>query len=243
MTSSTLVIPPRTYARIAGVLYLIIAVFGGFAIGYVPSVIVAGDAATTAANLLSHQALFGVGVFADVVVMLTEVVLTVMLFVLFKPVSPTLSMVAMVSRLMMVAVMAVNLLINVLPLILLRGTVTGFAPEQLQATALVVIEAHQYGVYIWDMFFGFHLAVLGYLIFRSGYFPRILGVAILIGSSGYFFQGLVKVTFVDNAELSPIVVGLLAVASISELAFVFWLLIKGLNVTVWDKRLAIPATA
>ena len=177
--------------------------------------------------------------------MLTEIVLTVMLFVLFKPVSPTLSLVAMVSRLTMVVVMAVNLLINVLPLVILSGAdhLNGFAPEQLQATALLLIEAHQYGVYIWDMFFGFHLFVLGYLIAGSGYFPRILGIAIVIGSAGYFLQGLVKVTFVHSAPLSILVVGLLVLASLSELAFAFWLLIKGLNIAAWDEKLGNPATA
>jgi hypothetical protein len=158
-------IPAKAYAKTAGALYLVIAVFSAFSVGYVPSVIVAaGDAATTAANLLTHQGLFGLGVSADVVVMFTEIALTVMLFILFRPVSLTLSLIAMVSRLMVIGVMAVNLLINILPLLLLSGADhrTGLAPGQLQATALVLVEAHQYGVYVWDMFFGFHLFVLGY---------------------------------------------------------------------------------
>lgn len=94
---------------------------------------------------------------------------------------------------------------------------------------LALFSAHQYGVYIWDMFFGFHLSVLGYLIFRSDYFPWFAGIAIMVGSLGYFLEGLVKVTFVENAALGITVVGLLVVASISELAFAFWLLIKGLG--------------
>jgi hypothetical protein len=226
-------LPSRSYARIAGALYLVIAVCGGFAIGYVPSVIVvAGDAAATAANLLANKGLFALGVLADVVVMLTEIVLTVMLYVLFRPASPTLALVAMVSRLVMVVVMAVNLLINIVPLVLLSGAgyVAAFEPEQLQATALLLIEVHGYGVYVWDMFFGFHLAVLGYLIVRSGYFPRLLGVAIMIGSLGYFFEGLRHVTFVGEATVGAVVMALLVLASVSELAFAFWLLIRGTRV-------------
>jgi hypothetical protein len=231
--------PAKTYARIAGVLYLAIAVFGAFAIGYVPSVIVvAGDAAATAANVLANRALFGLGVVADVVVMLTEVVLTVMLFILFKPVSLTLSLIAMVSRLVMVAVMAVNVLINVMPLVLLGGSnyLGAFAPEQLRATSLILIEAHGYGVYVWDVFFGFHLAALGYLIFRSSYFPKLIGMAVMVGSLGYFLEGLRHVAFIDHPILGPAVVGLLVVASVSELAFAFWLLIKGPDTTIWNEK-------
>jgi hypothetical protein len=233
----TLAIPIKSYARIAGALYLVIAVFGAFAIGYVPSIIVAaGDPATTATKLMANQGLFGLGVFADLVVMLTEIVLSVMLFVLLKPTSPTLSMVALVSRLTMVVVMAVNLLIHIMPLALLRGAAdpNSLSPELLQSVA-VLFEAHRYGIYVWDMFFGAHLAALGYLVFRSGYFPRLLGIAIMIGSLGYFLEGLVKVTFLENGAVGLAVVGLLVVATVSELAFAFWLLIKGLTLTAWNE--------
>ena len=218
----TLAVAPKTYARIAGSLYLVIAVFGAFAVGYVPSVIiVAGDASATASNLIANQGLFGMGVLADIVVMLTEIVLSVMLFVLFKPTSPTLSMIAMVSRLTMVVVMAVNLLIYVMPLAILRGAGPDpFAPEQIQLSA-VLFEAHRYGIYVWDMFFGAHLAALGYLVLKSGYFPRLLGAAILVGSLGYFLEGLVKVTFIENGAVGIAIIGLLIVATFSELGFAF----------------------
>jgi len=245
MAHSPLAIPPKTYARIAGLLYLIIAVVGGFSILYVPSVILApGDAAKTAANLLANQGLFGLGVLADVVVMATEIVLTVMLFVLFKPTSPTLSLVAMVSRLTMVVVMAVNLLIYVTPMILLHDADQGgFALEQRQATAQLLFEAHKYGIYVWDMFFGVHLAAMGYLIFKSRYFPKVLGLAIVVGSLGYFFEGLVHVSFFENSAVAMTIVALLVVASVSELAFALWLLIRGLNVVAWDKQLAASSAA
>ena len=149
--SSTLEIPSGRYARIAGSLYLVIAIFGAFAIGYVPSIIVvAGDAAATTANLMANRGLFGLGVVADVIVMLTEIVLTMMLYVLFRSVSPTLSLIGAVSRLVMVVVMAVNLLIKILPVLMLDGTVhlDAFAPEQVQAVAMFLIETHGYGIYV-----------------------------------------------------------------------------------------------
>jgi hypothetical protein len=93
------------------------------------------------------------------------------------------------------------------------------------------------------MFFGFHLAALGYLIFKSGYFPKLLGVALMIGSLGYFLEGLVKVTFIDNAALGTIVVGLLVIASVSELAFALWLLIRGPRTAIATTSPGLPAAA
>jgi hypothetical protein len=237
---------PQSYARTAGILYLIIAAFGAFSIAYVPSVIVAaGDPATTAANLIAHRTLFGMGALADVVVMLTEIVLAVMLFVIFRPVSPTLSLIAMVSRLAMVLVMAVNLLIHVTPVVVLSGAgyLSAFSPDQLQAAAMILFEVHQLGIYVWDMFFGFHLLVLGVLIIRSGHFPKLLGGAVLVGSAGYFLEGLVKVTFIENGTVGTAIIVLLVVASISELVFAFWLLIKGFTPAAWNRTLAAQATA
>ncbi|HET9991811.1 MAG TPA: DUF4386 domain-containing protein [Kofleriaceae bacterium] len=205
------------HARTAGVLYLVIAVLSAFAIAYVPSVIVVdGDATATAANLMAHRGLFGMSVVANVIVMLTEIVLSVMLFAIFKPVSRTLSLIALVSRLTIVVVMAVELLIYIMPMVL-HGDAR---------VTLALFEAHRYGIYVWDMFFGFHLAVLGCLVLRSGYFPRPLGFALVLGSAGYFFKGLSEVTFVESAEVAMVVTGLLVVATIAELTFALWLLIR-----------------
>lgn len=246
MSSNSLSISPKNYTQLAGVLYLVIAVAGAFAIGYVPSVIVAaGDASATAANLIANKPLFGLGVLGDVVVMLAEIVLSVLLFALLKPVSGTLSLIALVARLTMVNIMAVNLLIYIFSMVLVDGfgASAGFAPEQVQATVQLLMEAHRYGIYVWDMFFGFHLLVLGYLIAKSGYFPRLMGLALMVGSFGYFLQGLVKVTFVDNALLGMLVIGLLVVATVSELAFAFWLLIKGADAKAWTAAVAKGASA
>jgi Domain of unknown function (DUF4386) len=193
--------------RTAGILYLIIAAASTFAIAYVPSVI--------GVDLAAHRALFGLGVVADVVIMLTEIVLSVLLFVLLEPVSRTLSLIALASRLMVVVVMAINLLIHVIAMVL--------SSREEPTAVLALLEAHRYGVYIWDVFFGFHLAVLGYLVLRSGRFPRLLGAAMMLGSLGYFFAGLFEVAFVDSAMAATFVVGLLVIATLAELAFAFWL--------------------
>lgn len=227
---------PQTYARTAGILYLVIAIFGAFGIAYVPSVIViADDGAATARNLLDHQGLFAAGVFADVVVLLAEVVLTVMLYELLKPVSRSLSMIAAFARLAMVLVMAVNILINLMPLVILTmpAFAENFEAAQLETLALGFFEAHALGIYIWGILFGLHLFALGNLVCNSGYFPKVLGAMMGLGAFGYTVQGVAQITGVDNAILSIAIIGLLVLVTLGELAFAFWLLIKGLDVEKW----------
>ena len=103
-------------ARIAGALYLTIAVCGGFSIGYVPSqIVMAGDVSSTAANLIDQLGLFRLGVLADSAVILLEIAITVILYQMFRTTSPRLSLIAMVSRLGMIVVMGINLLLWVMP--------------------------------------------------------------------------------------------------------------------------------
>jgi Domain of unknown function (DUF4386) len=230
MTSPS--ISTQSYARTAGFLYLLIAVAGGFSIGYVPSVIIqTGDAAATATNLAANIGLFRLGLLGDIVVLLAEVVLTAMLYVMFRPVSPTLSLVAAWSRLAMVMVMAVNLVINAMPMLLLNGSAVAGPGEagQLQAIAMLFFDAHQVGIYVWQLFFAMHLLALGYMIVRSSLFPRLLGWMMMVGSFGYLIQGLAEITDSQNASLSVLYIALLVVVTVGELAFALWLLIRGVR--------------
>ena len=108
---------------------------------------------------------------------------------------------------------------------------------------MLLIEAHSYGIFIWDIFFGFSLLALGYLVVRSGYFPRLLGAGMLIGSFGYMLEGITRVTFVEFAPLGMLVVGLLVIATVGEMAFALWLLVRGINLPAFRARLAVPAAA
>ncbi len=239
MTHTMLEKSPVKYARIAGLLYLVIAVFGAFAIGYVPSVIyAAGDAAQTAENLLANQGLFNMGVLADVVVLQVEIILTVMLYWLFKPVSPTLSMIATLSRFGMIVVMGMNILIHIMPTLLLSGSnvLAVFDTAQLQATAFMFFEAHALGIFIWQLFFSLHLLLVGYLVVKSEYFPKVLGWMMGVGSFGYLIQALAGITQTENGLVSTAVVVLLVLVTLGELGFALWLLIKGINVQKFTAR-------
>lgn len=170
---------PLVYARVAGFLLLFVVVIAPFSQLYVPStLIVPGDAAATASNIGASGWVLKLGILSDSLVFLIEIVLCVLLYVLLRPVSRTLSLVAAFARLAMTVIQGINLLAYFVALLLLGGAtyLTVFAPAQLDALALLSLNAHQYGVYVWEVFFDLHLAVLGYLIFKSGYFPRTLGV-------------------------------------------------------------------
>jgi hypothetical protein len=228
---------PLVYARIAGLLLLIVAILGPFSLLYVPSTLfVPGDAAATADNIRASEGLFRLGIVSDSLIFLIEIVLTALLYVLLRPVSRTLSLGAAFARLAMTIVQGINLLPYFIALLLLSGAsyLTAFEPDQLDALALLFLNAHQDGVYIWQLFFGLHLLVLGYLIFKSGYFPRILGVLVVVGALGYLADSYGNILFHNYGEIFGWVVGVTAV--FGELPFFLWLLIRGVNVERYNER-------
>lgn len=209
-------------ARIAGALYLAIAVCGAFSIGFVPMQIIGGDGAASSANLLANLGIFKLGILADSAVILFELAITAILYHLFRNVGPKLATIAMISRAGMITVMGINLLLWVMPYILVNT-------DSAQANMLVqfCIEAHEMGVFVWQLFFGAHLLALGWLVLKSTVVPNILGWGMLVGAFGYLVQGVVELTFTDVAVLDYSVIGLLVIVTISEISFGLWLLVWG----------------
>src|SRR5215210_8645313 len=241
MTSRTAQTSPLVYARFAGLLALSLLVLGPFSQLYVPStLIVPGDATATANNIGASGWVFPLGIVSDSLIFLIEIVLSVLLYVLLRPVSRALSLVAAFARLAMAVIQGINLLPYFIALLLLSGAgyLTVFEADQLDALALLFLNAHQYGDYIWQVFFGLHLFVLGYLILKSGYFPRILGVLVVFGSLGYLTDSFGNFLYPNYDEIFGWVVGVTAV--IGELPFFLWLLIKGVNVQRYNERAQKP---
>jgi hypothetical protein len=170
-----------------GVLYLLITVLSIPVHFYIPAqLIVFGDAATTANKIAASAGLFRMGIGTELILLLTEIVLSVLLYVLLKPVNKTLSLIAMVSRLVMTTIHGVNLLTHFIALLLISGAayLTVFELAQLNALAMVFLDTYNYGFTLGIVFLFLHALILGYLIFKSGYFPRILGVLFVIASLG-----------------------------------------------------------
>ena len=209
MTTRTAERSPLVYARVAGFLLLLLVVVAPFSVIYVPStLIVPGDATATADNIRASESLFRLGIFGQSVVFLTEIVLTVLLYVLLRPVSRTLSLVAALARLAMAVIQGINLLPYFIALLLLSGAgyLTVFEPEQLDALVLLFLNASEYGVYIWQAVFVPHLLVLAYLVFKSGYFPRILGILLVFGALGYLLDSFGNILFPNYEEIFDVVV-------------------------------------
>jgi hypothetical protein len=199
---------------------------------------VPGDAAATAGNIKASESLFRWGLLGESILFLSEIVLTVMLYLLLKPVSKTLSLIAAFARLAMTVMQGANLVFKFAALLVLSGAgyLTAFEPDQLHALALLLFDAHNYGALVWGTFFGLHCFVLGYLIFKSGYFPRVLGVLMVFAALAYLadsFGNFLSPGYEERFAWIVTVTGF-----VGELPFFLWLLIRGLNVQKWQERVA-----
>jgi len=222
-------------ARIAGILYLTIIASGIFAEFFVrSSLIVPGDAAATANNIIASGSLFRIGIASDTLMIICDVALALIFYVLLKPVNSSLSLMAAFFRLTQAAVLGVNLLMLFFVLQLLNGAAysTVFGTEQLYALSMLFLEAHGIGYSIGLVFFGVHCFILGYLVAKSGYFPRILGILLMIASLGYLIDSFAKILMPDYKtyeETFTLVV--FAPAFIAELSMCLWLLLKGVKIS------------
>jgi Domain of unknown function (DUF4386) len=225
-------------ARLAGVAYLITVLTGLFAeIGVRGKLIDYGDAAATAHNILASETLYRLGFAADIVGGAAYVVVTLLLYELLKPVSRTLSLLAAFFSLVGIAIGGLAALGHLAPLLLLKDAyMAPFGTAQAQAMALLALKLHARGYWIALVFFGFYEVVLGYLIFKSSFFPRTLGILVALAGSAFLCNSfaLFVAPAVGNA-LNPY---MLALDGIGEIALMLWLLVMGVNEAKWTARSA-----
>jgi hypothetical protein len=221
----------RRTARITGVLYLIIIICAGFSEGFVrSSIIVPGNAAVTADNIVNSEWLFRVGFVSDLVAFLCDAAVSILLYVLLRPVSKTLSLLAASFRLLAhPAIASINLLNHFIGLSLLSsaGYLKVFEAAQLQALVLLFLNMHNIGYLIAGAFFGVHCFILGYLLYKSDLFPGTLGILMIIASIGYLTESFGNFLVPGHENILQWIVGLSA--GIGELSLTFWLLIKGVK--------------
>jgi len=244
MTTRTIGTSPRVYARIVGALYLLIFFVGPFAffVGRT-SVVVPGDPTATVDNLIASETMFRLGMVAETVIVLVEIVVSALLYVLFRSVSRPLSLAAAFARFAQSIVQAVNLFTAVPALLLLGGAgyLTVFNSDQLNALVLLFLDTNAFMIIIWGLIFGFHLLLLGYLVYKSGFLPSILSILLIIGAVGYLVQSYGHILVPQYDEVLSTVVIVLSIPG--ELAFTVWLLWKGVNVERWEQRALEPTAA
>ena len=222
---------PRLKARIAGVFYLLEMLTGGFAILFVGGrLFVSGDAAATATNILAHLSLFQLGFAANLIQFACYVAVTGLFYDLLRPVNKGLSLLAAFFSLVGCTIGAVSCLFYFAPVVILGGAqyLNVFKVEQLQALALMFLKLYGQCFNISFVFFGFYCLLIGYLIFRSTFLPRILG-------AGMAFAGLGWLTFLSPALAHHLVPYILA-AGIGEISLTLWLLVAGMNAQRWKEQ-------
>src|SRR5437868_7768863 len=176
---------PKRIARIAGVLYLLVGIFGGFAEGFVyPKVYVAGDAATTASNLLANSALVRMGVVADLFNATVWIFLALTLYLLLKHVNKSVARAMVVLVAIGASIVCLNTVFEFEGLRAATGAVNlaAFGTAGSHALVLLLLDTQHYGIFIAQIFFGLWLVPLGYLAYKSGLFPKALGVLLVVGA-------------------------------------------------------------
>ena len=224
---------PTAVARIAGTLWLMSIVTGIFAEVFVRgSLIVHGDAQATSARIIAAEPLFRLGFAADLVGDMAYTGVTILLYELLRPVSRGVSLTALAFGLTGCAVMAANLVNLFVPLVLFAGaSALNSLPPERAALALAFLRLHGQGYSLSIAFFAIQVGALGYMILRSEFLPRILGVLLVIEAVCNLvssFGGFLAIAWVGRLDSYILLPGLPA-----EGGMTLWLLVMGVNAQKW----------
>ena len=224
---------PQKTSRVAGFVFLIIVFLGMSAELFIrPGMIVPGDAAATVKNIAASQPLFRLSLVSELVRQALLILLPLILYKLVKQVDKTIASLMVIFALVCVPISMLNELNHFAVLLLSSGAgyLTAFKADQLNALVMFFLELRKYGTFI-AQFFSFWVLLLGYLVFKSGLLPRILGILLMLAGSCYTVDAVLYF-LVPNFDAT--ILGLFAF--IGETLFYLWLLIKGVNVDEWKKR-------
>ncbi|MEP6725299.1 MAG: DUF4386 domain-containing protein [Bacteroidota bacterium] len=229
---------PQPWARAGGAAYLVIIVLGFAGEMLIRNkLIVSGDPGATAQNILAHASLWRLGIAGDITMHICDAVVGIVYYVLLKPVNRNLALMALFLGLVQTAVLVANKMNLVMPLLLLDNAayLKSLGQEQLEILAYLSIRAHGFGFGIGLIFFGCECLLDGWLIVKSGYFPRVLGIMIQIAGCCYLLNSFALILFPALADaLFPLI---LLPPFIGELSMALWLLFKGVNLDKWHEKI------
>ena len=229
-------VPVQTYARAAGVLALLSFIVGGFGEAYVPAkLIIASDAAATVENLKSSELMFRLGFVGYLVEACCDIALALIFYVLLKPVHKYVSLLAAFFGLIATATFAAAELFYYAPMLVLRGSghLESFSPDQLNTLALLSLRLFGLGTVIFTVFYGMGWVLRGYLMFQSGYFPKLLGTLLTVSGLAFIVSNFALVLapqYRSGWLLFAMLPGVLLMA--------VWLLVKGVDLPKWQKKSA-----
>ncbi len=235
-------INPQVYARAGGILYLLIIVLGFTEEFFIRGrITVAGDAAATFANLQKMETLWRIGIALELVVLILTIALSLILYVLTRPVHKELALLALLFNVIALAVEGAYVMQLVEALFPLGSNayLTAFTPAQLEAMTALAMKAHVFGFGIALLLFGPYFLVMGYLIVTSGYLPKPVGVLYQLAGLAYLFNGFVLVLAPRLAGRAFMIMAL--PVFLGETSFAVWLLIKGVRMERWRSLTAVPA--
>jgi hypothetical protein len=214
-------------ARIAGVLYLLVGIFGGFAEGYVePKMYVAGNAVTTAGNIIANAGLVRMGVVADLLDQTFFVFLALTLYTLLKDFHKSMARAMLFLVILAAAIGSLNAVFEFEGLQVATGAVH-FGADSSNSVVLLLLDAQHYGLLVAQIFFGLWLAPLGYLVIKSGWFPKSLGIMLIVGTVCYLIDFLAAFAVPDFGNA---IHGLITIpCAIAEIWMVFYLLLVGVR--------------
>lgn len=223
---------PQVYARVAGSLYLIVIIAGITAQMFISGrIVVNGDAAATAANILTHKNLFQLGFTIYLIEMSSQIAMTVLLYILLKPVSRSISLLALFFALTGCIIKTSSRLFYIAPLLILGGvpSLDAFNSGQVQALALLLLNVNDQAAGMALPFFGFSTLLNGVLIYRSTFLPQALGVLSVLGGLGWL-------TYLYPPLGNQLLPYILVIALIGSLSQILWFLIKGVNTQNWMEK-------
>jgi len=200
---------------------------------YVPNTLfIAGDIAATVSNIMANQTLFRVSIVSALITQVVQILVVLYLYKILKPVNKNHAVLMVVFSLVAVPIAMLNELNHFAVLLLLNGTdyLTFFTSDQIQSLVALFLDLRQTGIFIAQIFWGLWLFPMGYLVYKSGFLPKIIGALLIVAVFGYladsfifFFIPDFGITFSEFTFLG-------------EMLITFWLLFKGVNVEQWEKH-------
>ena len=232
MMTRTGEISPLVRARVAGILYLSEIPLGLFSLLYVHTrLVVPGDVAATASKIVASESLFRLGIATALIVTLVNMLVALALYQLLKSVNKNMAALMVIFALLGIPIAMLNELNNFAILLVLGDSrLTVFTPDQLHALVALFLNLHSNAGNIANIFWGLWLFPMGYLVFKSGFLPRILGILLMIGCFGYLIQSFTAI-LLPNLD-----VNIALLSSSGEILLALWLLIRGVNVERWEQR-------